>query len=193
MKKNISAIAFTLFILSLFLVACGNNENMNEGTNTGSSNMDSDSGESMDSMNHAESSDIPEGLKEANNPTYEVGSNAIITANHMKGMDGAEATIKGAYQTTAYVISYTPTSGGEKVDNHKWVIQEEIEEAGGENLEEGMEVTITASHMEGMNGAKAIIDSENSTTVYMVDYMPTTGGEEVTNHKWVTESELTVK
>lgn len=180
MKKNISAIAFTLFILSLLLVACGNNENMNEGTNTGPSNMDSDSGESMDSMNHAESSDIPEGLKEANNPTYEVGSNAIITANHMKGVDGAEATIKGAYQTTAYVISYTPTSGGEKVDNHKWVIQEEIEEAGGGNLEEGMEVTITASHMEGTNGAKAIIESKNSTTVYLVDYIPTTGGEKVT-------------
>jgi hypothetical protein len=27
-------------------------------------------------------------------------------------------------------------------------------------------------------------------TVYKVDYTPTTGGPKVTNHKWVTESEL---
>ncbi len=44
--------------------------------------------------------------------------------------------------------------------------------------------------MKGMDGAKAIIDSAEPTTVYMVDYTPTTGGEPVKNHKWVTESEL---
>ncbi|MYL58498.1 DUF1541 domain-containing protein, partial [Virgibacillus halodenitrificans] len=36
----------------------------------------------------------------------------------------------------------------------------------------------------------AKIDSAQKTTVYMVDYVPTTGGKKVTNHKWVTESEL---
>jgi len=30
-------------------------------------------------------------------------------------------------------------------------------------------------------------------TVYMVDYTSTTDGEEVKNHKWVTESELSPK
>lgn len=192
--KNKSAIAITFAILSLLLVACGNNETMmNEDTNMGSSQMDSNSEENMDDMNHSGSRDIPEGLKDADNPTYEVGSKAIITASHMKGMEGAEATIKGAYETTAYVISYTPTFGGEKVNNHKWIIQEEIEEAGDENFEKGNEVTITASHMKGMNGAKGTIESANPTTVYMVDYVPTSGGEEVTNHKWVTKSELSVK
>jgi len=44
--------------------------------------------------------------------------------------------------------------------------------------------------MKGMKGAIAVIDSAEQTTVYMVDYTPTTGGEKVTNHKWVTESEL---
>ena len=43
--------------------------------------------------------------------------------------------------------------------------------------------------MEGMDGAKGTIESSEKTTVYMVDYTPTTGGEEVKNHKWVTESE----
>lgn len=44
--------------------------------------------------------------------------------------------------------------------------------------------------MNGMKGAKAEIDSVEKSTVYMVDYTPTTGGEVVENHKWVTESEL---
>ncbi len=44
--------------------------------------------------------------------------------------------------------------------------------------------------MDGMKGATATIDSAEKTTVYMVDFVPTTGGEEIKNHKWVTESEL---
>ncbi len=148
--------------------------------------------EGMDhgNMDHSSSEEVPEGLKEAKNPTYEVGSQAILETDHMEGMKGAKATIVGAYDTTAYVISYTPTTGGERVENHKWVIQEEIKDAGDEPLEPGAEVTVDATHMEGMDGAKAEIDSAEETTVYVVDYTSTTGGEEVKNHKWVTESEL---
>lgn len=108
----------------------------------------------------------------------------------MEGMKGAEATIVGAYDTTAYAISYTPTTGGERVENHKWVIHEEIPDAGEAPLEPGSEVTINAEHMEGMDGVTAEIDSAEQTTVYMINFTPTTGGEEVTNHKWVTENEL---
>lgn len=46
--------------------------------------------------------------------------------------------------------------------------------------------------MEGMQGAAAIIDSAEETTVYMVDYTSATG-EQVKNHKWVTEKELSTK
>ncbi len=59
------------------------------------------------------SGEVPEDLKEAENPTYEVGSKAIIEADHMQGMEGAEATISGAFDTTVYSVSYTPTNGGE--------------------------------------------------------------------------------
>ncbi|QYF85637.1 YdhK family protein [Brevibacterium sp. PAMC21349] len=141
-------------------------------------------------MDHSSSEEVPEGLKEAKNPTYEVGSQAILETDHMEGMKGAKATIVGAYDTTVYAISYTPTTGGERVENHKWVIQEEIKDARDEPLEHGTEVTVDAAHMKGMDGAKAKIDSAEATTVYVVDYIPTTGGEEVKNHKWVTESEL---
>ncbi|MEK5069457.1 YdhK family protein [Sporosarcina sp. FSL K6-1508] len=180
-----------LLFLSVAMIAvlsgCGNsigNEKRIDSTNESKQ-------EVMDmNMNHSGSGEVPENLKVAENPTYRVGSQAIINTDHMEGMDGAEATIVGAYDTTAFAVSYVPTTGGEKVINHKWVIKEELKNAGDETLEKGTKVTIEADHMEGMEGAKAEIDSAEQTTVYMIDYTPTTGGEKVTNHKWVTESEL---
>lgn len=56
----------------------------------------------------------------------------------------------------------------------------------------GSHVVIKADHMEGMKGANATIESALVTTVYMVDYT-STSGEEVKNHKWVTENELTAQ
>jgi len=73
------------------------------------------------------------------------------------------------------------------------VIHEELIDAGDAPLEPGTEVKTEASHMEGMEGATLEIDSAEQTTVYMVDFITTTGGEEVKNHKWVTESELSAK
>lgn len=108
----------------------------------------------------------------------------------MEGIKGAEVTIVGAYDTTVYTISYTPKSGGERVEDHKWIIHEEIKDAGDEPLEPGAEVIVEASHMEGMDDAAAEIDSSEKTTVYMVDFTPAASGEKVKNHKWVAESEL---
>ncbi len=142
---------------------------------------------------HSGSAEVPKGLKEAKNPTYKVGSQVVVKAYHMKGMYGAKATIVGAYDTIAYVVTYTPTTGGPIVKNHKWVIQEEVKNAGTKTLKPGTEVTLEANHMEGMMGAKGIIDSAVPTTVYMIDYIPTTGGPMVKNHKWVIESELSAK
>lgn len=42
--------------------------------------------------------------------------------------------------------------------------------------------------MSGMQGAEATIDYSTDETVYMVDL--TVDGMEMTNHKWVTESEI---
>lgn len=145
-------------------------------------------------MNHSSSGNLPDGIKESENPAFPVGSEAILKEGHMDGMKGATATIVGAYETIAYSITYTPTDGGDPVEDHKWVIQEEVEEAtGDEALEPGTKVTVDADHMEGMNGALAEIDSAEKTTVYMIDYTPTNGGDKVTNHKWVTDDELSEK
>nr|WP_254771319.1 YdhK family protein [Psychrobacillus sp. OK028] len=153
--------------------------------------MNTEESNSMDhsNMDMSGSGEVPEGLKVAENPTFKVGSHAIIEADHMEGMKGAEAKIVGAYDTTVYTVSYTPTTGGKRVENHKWVIHEELGEPQSAPLEPGTEVILTAEHMKGMEGATAEIDSAEGTTVYMVDFTSTTG-EKVTNHKWVTESEL---
>ena len=142
---------------------------------------------------HSGSAEVPKGLKVAKNPTYKVGSQVVVKAHHMKGMYGAKATIVGAYDTTAYTVTYTPTTGGPIVKNHKWVIQEEIKNAGTITLKPGTAVTLEANHMEGMMGAKGTINSAVHTRVYMIDYLPTTGGPMVKNHKWVIESELSAK
>ena len=76
-------------------------------------------------MNHSSSGEIPEGLKVAKNPAFPVGSKAIINADHMPNMKGAEATIVGAYNTTVYMVNYTSTTG-EKVTNHKWLVESEL-------------------------------------------------------------------
>jgi len=144
-------------------------------------------------MNHSSSGEIPATLKKAENPKFPVGSTAIITDGHMDGMKGAEATIVGAYNTTAYVISYEPTSGGKRIEKHKWVIHEELIDPQEAPLAPGTEVKTDAAHMEGMENATVRIDEAVQTTVYMVDYTSTTSGEAVKNHKWVTEEELSPK
>ncbi|MBU8596378.1 YdhK family protein [Shouchella clausii] len=138
--------------------------------------------------NHSSAGEVPDDLKEADNPSYPVGSKATMEANHMPGMKGTEATIVGAYTTTAYAVSYTPTTGEAPVENHKWVIHEELEGYKEEAYAPGDTVVINADHMEGMDGAEAVIDSSEQTTVYMVDFEA--DGERVQNHKWVTEEEL---
>jgi Protein of unknown function (DUF1541) len=177
-----------LLVFALTLAACGNNNNE---TDQNEEKME----EGMDhgDMEHTGTGDVPEGLKEAKDPKFEVGSKAIINADHMEGMNGAEATIVGAYDTYVYTVTYTPTTGGEKVTDHKWVIQEELQGAREKPLEAGAEVTINADHMEGMKGAKATIDSVVKTTVYMVDFTSTTSGEKMRNHMWLTESELSAE
>ncbi|MBJ6362591.1 YdhK family protein [Paenibacillus sp. MAHUQ-46] len=182
----------TLVLLSLaallVISACGSSKSAepnetNKGAQSGGQN-------SHAGMDHSSSSGAPEGMREASSPTFPVGSKAVIADSHMSGMEDAETTIAGAYDTTVYTVSYTPVTGGERVTDHKWVVHEEIKGAGNEPFKPGDEVVLDADHMPGMEGATAKIDSAKQTTVYMVDFTSTTTGEEVKNHKWVTEEEL---
>ncbi|USB31741.1 YdhK family protein [Paenibacillus sp. YPG26] len=183
MKKQWLLIAAVLILL---LSGCGN------GNEQETSSSDHSSG-SHEEMDHSGSGEVPPELKSAANPTYKVGSQAMVQTDHMSGMKGATGTIVGAYDTIVYAVTYTPVTGGEQVPNHKWVIHEELQAAQAESYNPGDEVVLEADHMKGMKGAKATIDSAERTTVYMIDYTPTNGGPKVTNHKWVTEDELTAK
>lgn len=190
--KKYTGFATATLTAALLLAACGDatddmmmdESQMEEHGEMGHGEMD------HGSMNHSTDGSIPSGLQEAENPTFAVGETALITDAHMEGMEGVEAEIVGAFETTVYTVSYTPTSGGDPVEDHKWVVHEELEDAGEAPLEVGTEVTLDADHMEGMDGATATIDSAEETTVYMVNYTDKVTGDEVTNHKWVTESEL---
>ncbi|MEK4348519.1 YdhK family protein [Paenibacillus sp. FSL P4-0184] len=165
-----------IIVAALTLSACGNDNSYGN--------------KIMENSSHSSSSDIPENLKVSENPTFKIGSKAILQADHMEGMKGATATIVGAFDTTAYIVSYRPTTGGFPVTNHKWIIHEEIKKAADKPYESGSEVVMEADHMKDMKGATAQINSAEHTTVYMIDYTPTTGGDKVKNHKWVTEDEL---
>ncbi len=191
-----------LTLLTVFgLSACGgSDENVSDENNGSGSHSheemdavtdeESDAHSDHEGMNHSGSSEVPEGLTEAKKPAYPVGSKAIINAQHMAGMNGAEAEISGAFDTTVYSVTYTSTTDGELVKDHKWVVHEEIENEGSAPFQPGDEVVLKADHMDGMNGAAAVIDSAEHTTVYMVDYIDTETEEAVTYHKWVTEGEL---
>lgn len=130
----------------------------------------------------------PEGIEKASSPKYPAGTEVTLTADHMEGMDGANATIVGAFDTYTYAVNFTPTTGGDPIKDHKWVVQEEIKDAGDQRLADGTEVTLEAKHMEGMKGTHATIASSTDETVYMVDYE--SDGMTMTNHKWVVESEI---
>lgn len=201
MKKQKVVLGISSMLLIFLLSACANggepsqNENADNETETqeniNNSEEESDSTGEMDHsvMNHS-GGEVPQGLTEAENPTYPVGSKVILHADHMAGMNGAEATVSGAFDTTVYSVTYTPTTGGEPVENHKWVVHEEIENPSEESYKPGDQVVLNAEHMKGMDGATATIVTANQTTVYMVDYTDKETGEKITNHMWVTEDEL---
>ncbi|MET3505786.1 YdhK family protein [Halalkalibacter oceani] len=197
MQKKKFGIGMLAAFAALALTACGANQDKTApGDNEEPVEMNHDVEETADhgshaEMDHSSSGEVPDNLQPAENPAYEVGSHAVLQTDHMPGMQGAEATITGAYDTVAYVVTYTPTTGGEPVEHHKWVVHEEIEKATEDQvIAPGTDVILLADHMEGMEGATATIESAEETTVYMVTYTSTTSGEEVENHKWVTESEL---
>lgn len=184
-----AALVPLLLVPTLALAACGNNDSdSSDASATASSTMTTDAnahaGEHM-----MDDSAAPAGMVDAVNPMYPVGAKVIVEADHMPGMKGATATVSGAYATTVYSVSYTPTDGGEPVHDHRWVVQEELLNPGAAPLADGTTVTINTDHMVGMKGAKATIDSSTQETVYMVD-ITTADGMTMKNHKWVTESEL---
>lgn len=171
----------------LALTACGSNDSTAK--SEAEALASSAAAAHADHANHpTDGGPAPAGIAEATDPTYPVGTEVVLAADHMSGMDGVTATVVGAYQTYTYSVNYTPTDGSDPVTDHKWVVQEELADAGSKRLADGTPVTIEAEHMTGMKGAEGNVESSTDETVYMVDF--TVAGMTMKNHKWVTESEI---
>lgn len=111
----------------------------------------------------------------------------------MPGMNGAEATVSGAFHTTAYSVTYAPTTGGDRVIDHRWIVHEELENPGAAPVADGATVILRADHLPGMDGAEATIVSSTEETTYMVDLdyggmrRQTTSGSSKVRSKWCPE------
>lgn len=79
------------FLAMIVLGGCGNesSEEPNQETSTNQSDMNNSEME----HSHSSSAEVPDGLQEAKDPAYPVGSKVILQTDHMEGMNGAEATV----------------------------------------------------------------------------------------------------
>lgn len=141
-------------------------------------------------VNPIKNGKYPPALTVAKDPVYPIDSRVVIRANHVPGMEGAKAVVNAVYETTAYKVSYIPTTSSEEVKNYKWVIHEDIEGANSEAFDVGEEIILNVKYKNGMDRAKAKIESVVQTNVYMVSYIGSRNGEKVKNYKWLIESEL---
>ncbi len=66
----------------------------------------------------------PVGINEAANPTYPVGATVVLHADHMPGMEGAEATVVSSTNETVYMVDLD--MDGMRMTNHKWVVESEM-------------------------------------------------------------------
>jgi len=161
--KKMTKLVFASLGIIVFLGACSNQSESNNSKSTNEESTSTASSEmnSMEGMNHEGM--VPSSMKDAANPKFPVGSNVILLGDHM--------------------------DGGPMVNNHRWVVQEELKDT--ETVaNEGDTVILNADHMDGMMGAEAKVDKSITGTVYVVNYTPTDGQEEVKNHMWVTEDEM---
>lgn len=185
-KRTLTGLALSAMLTGALVTGCSQAEEAAEQTTHDHSTMENNANHDME--HPMDGGPAPEGITDATDPKFPVGTDVRLTADHMEGMDGAKATIVGAFNTYTYSVNYDPTDGSARVEDHRWVVQEELENAGDQRLADGTPVTILADHMAGMKGAKGDIAYSTDETVYMVDYQA--DGMTMKNHKWVVESEI---
>lgn len=133
-----------------------------------------------------------ENLPVAADPAYPPDTGLILLHDHMPGMKGAAARVSGAFDTVLYAIDYTRSDTGEKVENHRWVIHEEIQGNSEKPYVVGDKVTLLPGHISSMGGEGVLAEISEVLpgVAYMVDFLPTDGSEPVLNHQWMSEDEL---
>ncbi|AYW47022.1 MULTISPECIES: YdhK family protein [Tetragenococcus] len=69
-------------------------------------------------------------------------------------------------------------------------LPEGIQEVKNPKYPVGTTVELLTDHMSDMLHAKAVVDGVYDTTVYSVTYNDTNSGDQVTDHKWVVDGEI---
>lgn len=73
---------------------------------------------------------------------------------------------------------------------HKNSLPTDLKKATNPKYKVGSSVKLTADHMNGMKDATAKVTGAYDSPLYVIDYTPTNGGQEVKNHKYVVKTEL---
>lgn len=113
---------------------------------------------------------------------------ALVLTGCSTGGDQDQATPSSTSQHEGHGSGGSSDGGGMEHPMDGGPAPEGIERASLPKYPAGTEVTLTADHMEGMDGATATIASSTDETVYVVDYEA--DGMKMTNHKWVVDSEI---
>lgn len=129
---------------------------------------------------------IPNNIKYIEYPKYHPGTTVVFKdTTEYPHMENANLVVIDAYNTTAYAVSYKNPAGDTIYT--KWVVQEEIQNAGEQPLQVGDEVFLSPTT--SIPEVKATIDYVEEGPVYIVD-IETADGQIITNYKWVLESEI---
>lgn len=126
----------------------------------------------------------------ADNPTFPINSKVVINSDATKGLKGATGTVVAAFDTIAYSVSYTPSTGNAQVRDYKWIVNEELVDENDVAFHVGDKVVTSAQHQPGMKDTEVTIESVRPTTVYIVDYVDTDANKKVNRYKWLVEDEL---
>lgn len=69
---------------------------------------------------------VNEELVDENDVAFAVGDKVVTSAAHDPGMKNAEVTIETVRPTTVYVVDYVDTENSKKINNYRWLIEDEL-------------------------------------------------------------------
>src|SRR5699024_11076635 len=112
-KRLMTTVAAGVLGGALVLTGCSNGGDQDQATPSstsqhedhGSSGSSSDSGGMEHSMDCGPALEV---IERSASPKYPAGSEVTLTAEHMEGMDGANATIVGALDSYTFAVYFTP-------------------------------------------------------------------------------------
>ncbi len=117
-------------------------------------------------------------------------SSAPTAMASMASGASSEATAAASSMSSAMATSTASSTSGVEMGFSDGSVPSDLKVATNPTYPVGTKVLITATHMSGMEGATGTVVGAYSTTVYAVNYTPTTGGAEVKDHKWVIQQEI---